>query len=135
MRAVCAARITFPNSNGCAAARGAARSPAAQPQNEHIELWQKRHGKRFDHDERLRKKQARAVHTQSHMAQKLRGIKAKIYSKKRREEKVQMKKTIKMHEEKKSKKEKAPSVPEGAIPAYLMDRCVPARHASRSLIN
>jgi hypothetical protein len=29
-----------------------------------------------------------------------------------------------MHEEKKSKKEKAPSVPEGAIPAYLMDRHV-----------
>ena len=58
------------------------------------------------------------------MAQKLRGLKAKIYGKQRREEKIQMKKTIKMHEEKKSKKEKAPSVPEGAIPAYLMDRCV-----------
>jgi hypothetical protein len=51
-------------------------------------------------------------------------FRAKIYGKQRREEKIQMKKTIKMHEEKKSKKEKAPNVPEGAIPAYLMDRCV-----------
>jgi hypothetical protein len=64
--------------------------PCLQPQNEHIELWQKRHGKRFDHDERLfveslrvaltlmdvrRKKTARAVHEKSAMAQKLRGIK------------------------------------------------------------
>ena len=28
------------------------------PQNEHIELYQKRHGKRLDHEERTRKKKA-----------------------------------------------------------------------------
>ena len=36
-------------------------------------------------------------------AQKLRGLKAKIYNKERRSEKIQMKKTIKAHQEKMSK--------------------------------
>ena len=54
-------------------------------------------------------------------------LRAKLYSKQRFHEKVQLKKTLKMHEEKKSKKETAPSVPEGAIPAYLMDRADEAR--------
>lgn len=49
---------------------------------------------------------------------------AKLFAKKRHAEKIQMKKTIAMHEEKKSKKKKEPEVQEGAIPAYLMDRCV-----------
>ena len=31
------------------------------PQNEHIELAQKRFGRRLDHDERKRKKEARSV--------------------------------------------------------------------------
>eukprot|EP00042_Codosiga_hollandica_P035939 m.270253 g.270253 ORF g.270253 m.270253 type:complete len:261 (+) comp54757_c0_seq2:105-887(+) len=97
------------------------------PQNEHIELWQKRHGKRFDHEEKKRKKEARAHRVKSKLAQNLRGIKAKLFNKERRLEKIQMKKTLKMHEEKLSKKEKAPSVPEGAIPAYLMDRADEAR--------
>ena len=29
------------------------------PQNEHIELHRKRHGRRFDHEERTRKREAR----------------------------------------------------------------------------
>ena len=29
------------------------------PQNEHIELHRKRHGRRLDHEERVRKKEAR----------------------------------------------------------------------------
>lgn len=63
------------------------------PQNEYIELAQKRHGKRYDHDERKRKKEAREVHEKSAKAQKLHGLKAKLYNKKRHAEKVQMKKT------------------------------------------
>jgi ribosome biogenesis protein NSA2 len=50
------------------------------------------------------------------------GLKAKLYHKKRHSEKIQMKKTLKLHEEKQSKQKDAEAVPEGAIPAYLMDR-------------
>lgn len=55
-------------------------------------------------------------------AKKLRGIKAKLYNKKRHSEKIQMKKTIKMHEERKTKQKTNDNVPEGAVPAYLLDR-------------
>lgn len=92
------------------------------PQNEHIELHQKRFGHRLDYEERKRKKEARAVRRVSSKAQKLRGLKAKMYNKQRFNEKVQMKKTIKMHEEKKSQKKKDEVVPDGAVPAYLLDR-------------
>ena len=64
-----------------------------QPQNEHIELHRKRHGRRFDHYERERKREGRMGHDRSLKAQKLRGIKAKLYNKTRHAEKVQMQKT------------------------------------------
>ncbi|EGD83295.1 66S pre-ribosomal particle constituent [Salpingoeca rosetta] len=86
------------------------------PQNEHIERHRKLHGRRLDHEERMRKKAAREVHRVSKQAQKLRGIKAKLFNKKRHAEKIQMKKTLAMHEERKSKKKKEADVPEGAIP-------------------
>jgi len=92
------------------------------PQNEHIELHQKRYGYRLDHHERKRKKEARSVHRLSDKAKKLRGLKAKIYNRERFCEKVQMKKTLKMHEMKKSKKKTEEEVPDGAVPAYLLDR-------------
>eukprot|EP00055_Hartaetosiga_balthica_P000562 m.136908 g.136908 ORF g.136908 m.136908 type:complete len:261 (+) comp11056_c0_seq1:64-846(+) len=92
------------------------------PQNEHMERHRKLHGRRMDHDERMRKREARKVHKVSEYAQKVKGLKAKLFNKKRHAEKIQMKKTIKMHEEKQSKISKEPDVPEGAIPAYLMDR-------------
>lgn len=92
------------------------------PQNEHIELAQKRFGRRLDHEERKRKKEARNVRRISAKAQGLRGLKAKMYNKQRFQEKVQMKKTIRMHEEKKTKKQADGRVPDGAVPAYLLDR-------------
>ncbi|CAL1283807.1 unnamed protein product [Larinioides sclopetarius] len=55
-------------------------------------------------------------------AKKLRGLKAKMYNKQRFAEKVQMKKTLRMHEEKKTKNRDPDKVPEGALPAYLLDR-------------
>lgn len=58
----------------------------------------------------------------SKKAKKLRGIKAKLYNKQRHAEKIQMKKTIKMHEERKTKQKTDENVPEGAVPAYLLDR-------------
>eukprot|EP00730_Choanoeca_flexa_P000789 TRINITY_DN10337_c0_g1_i1.p1 TRINITY_DN10337_c0_g1~~TRINITY_DN10337_c0_g1_i1.p1 ORF type:complete len:319 (+),score=63.14 TRINITY_DN10337_c0_g1_i1:848-1804(+) len=92
------------------------------PQNEYMERHRKLHGRRLDHEERTRKKEAREVRRVSEYAQKARGIKAKLFNKKRHAEKIQMKKTLAMHEEKKSKKKKEADVPDGAIPAYLMDR-------------
>jgi len=93
------------------------------PQNEHIELHQKRHGYRMDYHERKRKREARQVHENAKTAKKLRGLKAKIYAKKRYSEKVQMKKTIKMHEEKKTKQKTQEDVAQdGAVPVYLLDR-------------
>jgi len=92
------------------------------PQNEHIELHRKRHGYRLDYHERKRKKEARSVHEDSAKAKKLRGLKAKMFNKKRHSEKIQMKKTLKMHEEKKTKQKTTENAPEGAVPAYLLDR-------------
>eukprot|EP00127_Corallochytrium_limacisporum_P002538 Clim_evm95s128 gene=Clim_evmTU95s128 len=92
------------------------------PQNEYIEQAVKGHGRRLDYEERKRKKEARKVHEQSEKAKKLFGLKAKLYAKKRHSEKVQMKKTIKEHQEKKEKQQADDKVQEGAIPAYLLDR-------------
>ena len=58
------------------------------PQNEHIELHRKRHGRRLDHEERKRKKEAREPRVRAATAKKLRGLKAKIYNKQRFSEKV-----------------------------------------------
>merc|ERR1712003_113668 len=91
------------------------------PQNEHIELWQKRHGKQLDHYERKRKKEGRAAHKRAEKAKKLIGFKAKLYNKQRRKEKIEMKKKILMHE-KKDTKEKSDTAEEGAVPHYLLDR-------------
>ncbi|KAK3524610.1 hypothetical protein QTP70_029918 [Hemibagrus guttatus] len=92
------------------------------PQNEHIELHRKRHGYRLDHHERKRKKESREVHERSHKAKKLIGLKAKLYHKQRHAEKIQMKKTIKMHEQRRTKQKDDDKTPEGAVPAYLLDR-------------
>lgn len=92
------------------------------PQNEYIEEAIKRHGRRLNHEEKKRKKEAREVHKRSAFAQKIHGIKAKRYNKQRHNEKIQMKKTIKMHEEKGAKQKDADAVPKGAVPAYLLDR-------------
>ncbi|KAI9297965.1 30S ribosomal protein S8e [Neoconidiobolus thromboides FSU 785] len=92
------------------------------PQNDYIDESIKRHGRRFNHEERMRKKEARSAHKASAYAQKVHGLKAKLYNKKRHAEKIQMKKTIKQHEEKSAKKKGDEAVPEGAVPAYLLDR-------------
>ncbi|KAI9702117.1 MAG: Ribosome biogenesis protein [Candelina mexicana] len=95
------------------------------PQNEYIERWQKQHGKRFDHEERKRKRLARESHSQSQDAQKLHGLRAKLYQKKRHAEKIQMKKTIKAHEER-NVKSSAPNEPSWTpLPQYLLDRANP----------
>lgn len=92
------------------------------PQNEHIELHQKRHGYRLDHFEKKRKKEAREVHERAAYAQKAIGLKGKMFAKKRHREKVQMKKTIAMHEERDNKHKAEDGAPQNAVPAYLLER-------------
>jgi ribosome biogenesis protein NSA2 len=92
------------------------------PQNEYIERFTKQHGKRFDHDERQRKKIAREGHNASKKAQNFRGLRAKLYAEKRRKEKIQMKQKIRAHEERNVKSNEAPEPATDALPAYLLDR-------------
>ncbi len=53
-----------------------------------MELYEKRFGKRFDHEEKKRKKIARSSKTISKKAQELHGLKGKLYSKQRYKEKI-----------------------------------------------
>lgn len=92
------------------------------PQHEYIEEGIRRYGRRFDHEERLRKKKAREPHKLAKTAQKLRGIKAKLFAKKRYSEKATLKKTLKAHQEKDAKTKDAEEAKPGAVPAYLLDR-------------
>ncbi|KAJ9467743.1 Ribosome biogenesis protein NSA2-like protein [Diplonema papillatum] len=92
------------------------------PQNEHIELARKRYGYRLDHFERERKREARMAHKRSEFLQKVKGARAKRVQKARYQEKVEMKKKIKAHEEKQSSETKVDKGPKHAVPAFLMDR-------------
>ena len=65
-----------------------------------MELHRKRYGRRMDHEERTRKKEARSVKDIATKAKTLHGIKGKLYAKERFREKVKMRKSIKAHEEK-----------------------------------
>ena len=92
-------------------------------QGDYIELHRKRFGRKFDHEERKRKKEARAGHENSAINKKLRGLKAKMHNKKRYQEKATMKKTIKQHNERLNKhKEKEAPEEKDAVPAYLLER-------------
>jgi ribosome biogenesis protein NSA2 len=92
------------------------------PQNEYIERHRKLHGRRFDHEERVRKRQAREAHQASFKAQNLRGIRAKQYAESRRKEKIQMKKKIRAKEEKNVKGAGEETESKEALPQYLLDR-------------
>eukprot|EP00658_Telonema_sp_P-2_P012488 TRINITY_DN14753_c0_g1_i6.p1 TRINITY_DN14753_c0_g1~~TRINITY_DN14753_c0_g1_i6.p1 ORF type:complete len:261 (-),score=91.08 TRINITY_DN14753_c0_g1_i6:231-1013(-) len=92
------------------------------PQNEYIEQAQRRYGRRLDHVERTRKRDARRVHTRSKELTSVRGLKAKLAAKERFNEKAQMKKKIREHEEKDSMEKKKEKGPKNALPGFLMDR-------------
>lgn len=93
------------------------------PQNEYMDRHRKLYGRRLDYEERKRKKEARLPKERARKAQQLRGIKAKLFNKMRRNEKIQIKKKIHAHEEKKVKKQED-KVEDGALPTYLLDRGV-----------
>lgn len=69
-----------------------------------------------------RKREAREAHKSSSVAQKAFGLKAKILHARRHAEKVQLKKTLKAHDERNVKQKDPGSVPDGALPTYLLDR-------------
>jgi ribosomal protein S8E len=69
-----------------------------------------------------RKRIARESHRLSATSQKIFGLKAKILHKKRHAEKVQLKKTLKAHDERHIKQSAPSSAPDGALPTYLLDR-------------
>lgn len=92
------------------------------PQNEHIELHQKRNGFRLDHHELKRKKEARVVHKRAEYAQKVKGLRAKLFNKKRFNEKAEMKKTLNAHREENSSAPNEVKSTDGSIPPYLLDR-------------
>lgn len=76
----------------------------------------------MDHDEKLRKKEARSVHRNSKVARQTHGLKAKLMHKQKHAEKVQMKKTMKSHSERNVKKPEEQPDDSAALPTYLMDR-------------
>ena len=82
----------------------------------------KRHGRPLDYYERKRKREAREAHKSSAIAQKAFGIKAKLLHARRHSEKVQLKKTLKTHDERNIKQDDSSAVPDGALPTYLLDR-------------
>lgn len=62
------------------------------------------------------------MHKASAYAQKAFGIKGKLLHAKRHAEKIQMKKTLKAHDERNVKQPDSGTVPDGALPTYLLDR-------------
>mmetsp|Transcript_15046 Transcript_15046/g.24500 ORF Transcript_15046/g.24500 Transcript_15046/m.24500 type:complete len:244 (+) Transcript_15046:154-885(+) len=76
----------------------------------------------MDQEERKRKREARQVHKRSEFAQKVHGLRAKLYNQKRFKEKAAMRKTIAMHQERDNKHGNEDAIPDGAVPAYLLDR-------------
>ncbi len=95
---------------------------STMPQHEHMERHRKLHGRRFDAEERERKREARLSHKRSEFAQKVHGLRAKLYNQKRFKEKATMRKTIAMHNERSNKHANDEAVADGAVPAYLLDR-------------
>ena len=92
-------------------------------QGDHIELARKRHGRRLDHDERARKRAARAPKRAAAAARNTLGLKGKMLSKKNYAEKATMKKTIAMHAARDQKRKAADAdVGKNAVPAYLLER-------------
>lgn len=92
------------------------------PQNEYIEQAQKLYGRRLDHEERSRKRDARKSHTDSKKLRSTRGMKAKLAHKARYAEKAEIRKKIREHEEKQTTERKRDKGPKNALPSFLMDR-------------
>ena len=92
------------------------------PQQEFMELWRKRFGKRLDEDERQEEKKAKEGVRISVLSRKLTGIKAKLFHKDRYKQKAEMKKTINTFEASKAKDKTTSAIGSEPVPVYLMDQ-------------
>ena len=92
------------------------------PQNEYMERHRKLWGRKYDYEFRKRKKEARSRHKISRLARKLHGRRAKLFANKRYKEKIELKKKIRMHNEKDNEHKNKNDIPKGALPTYLLDR-------------
>ena len=99
-------------------------------QNNHVERSIRKYGKKLDREEMQRKRKSRERKRISKRSKQLRGIKAKIFQKTRYKEKVNMRKIIREHQEKKKTKQIKNGMP---LPAYLIDRH--RTHSSKVLSN
>merc|ERR1719265_784237 len=94
------------------------------PQNEHIELAQKRFGKRLDQEEKIRKRKSRHHKEVTHKAKTLRGRHAHVFQEKIKAEKAILNAKIKDFKKSKNKNmdDDSDYIKEGSVPAYLMER-------------
>ncbi|KZT56575.1 ribosomal protein S8e [Calocera cornea HHB12733] len=92
------------------------------PQNEYIEEHIKRHGRRLDYEEKKRKRAAREAHRMSAKTQTMHGFKAKLLHQAQYAKKVQLKKTLKQHDERNLKTTSSTEESGTALPTYLLDR-------------
>ncbi|KAM0685955.1 Ribosome biogenesis protein [Conglomerata obtusa] len=97
------------------------------PQNNYVEEHIKKYGKKLDQEIKKEKKEKRMSHTIRMMAKKLHGHRAILFSKKRRAEKIQMKKDIKQKTKTKSQTKTESAE---ALPTFLLDREDSARAIS-----
>ncbi|KAK6090858.1 hypothetical protein P3W45_000103 [Vairimorpha bombi] len=90
------------------------------PQNNFVEQHIKKYGRRLDHEVKKLKKEARAGAILGRKIKKLHGIKAKLFTKKRRNEKIQLKKNLKVKENK--DKNIVTQNEDNPLPHFLLDR-------------
>ncbi|KAK1331968.1 hypothetical protein QTO34_007645 [Cnephaeus nilssonii] len=96
-------------------------SPSPVPTVSHDTTLYESKSQRFCSTSEKRKKEGREA-PECSKAKKMTGLKAKLYYKQRHAEKIQMKKTTKMHKERNTKQKNDERTPQRALPAYLLDR-------------
>ncbi|KAK4538786.1 hypothetical protein CDCA_CDCA20G4811 [Cyanidium caldarium] len=102
------------------------------PQGDYIELHRRRHGRRLDHEERLRKREAREPRRIAERSRTLTGIRAKLHNRERFRDKVRLRKAAAVQAQRQARRRQGAGgrdedgeerrVVEGALPAYLLDR-------------
>lgn len=95
------------------------------PQNEYVERHIKKYGRRLDHELKKYKKERRGEKLVAKKASMLFGLKAKLFAKKQRAAKIQLKKDLKMKESRERSVEA--SIESSPLPHFLLDREVQER--------
>ncbi|KAM0671741.1 putative ribosomal protein S8 [Ordospora colligata] len=90
------------------------------PQNDFVERYVKKHGRRLDYELKKYKKERREEKSVQKKARILIGLKAKMFAKKQHAEKIQLKKDLKMKASK--QKDVEVKVEHDPLPHFLLDR-------------